>query len=215
MAANNRRSLRCRPSSAGLGLVNEAFGYRSRGAPAGYKVMQDRFCSVIGKARPVAPITRVTSNLGAAARRARHVAHRPAASSGVKALRNTSCARRTSRQAALAFRSLDPLCALREPGRRRRDEERPSSSEQRTRPKNRTTIAGSMTAAHPGNGTVTIANRKSPGPGQRILRAALSLADRRECDVAPARLPITQPAIIMAAIWGLTDVSSYKDEVSS
>jgi hypothetical protein len=62
----------------------------------------------------------------------RRAAHRPSACSGVKALRNTSCARRTSRQAPLAFRSLDPLCVLREPDRRRRDEERPSSSEQRT-----------------------------------------------------------------------------------
>src|SRR5690242_20256939 len=32
----------------------------------------------------------------------------------------------------LAFRSLDPFRALREPDRRRRDEERPSRSEQRT-----------------------------------------------------------------------------------
>src|ERR1700720_1000309 len=37
-----------------------------------------------------------------------------------------------SRQALLAFRSLDPFRALREPDRRRRDEERPSRSEQRT-----------------------------------------------------------------------------------
>src|SRR5437660_1402356 len=45
--------------------------------------------------------------------------------SGVKALRNTSDARRPSRQALLPFRSLDPFRALREPDRRRRDEERP------------------------------------------------------------------------------------------
>ena len=51
--------------------------------------------------------------------------HRPSACSGVKALRNTSLARRQSRQALLAFRSLDPLRALREPDRRRRDEKRP------------------------------------------------------------------------------------------
>jgi hypothetical protein len=43
---HNRRSLRWRPSSADRGLVNEAFGYRSRCAPAGYKVMQDRFCRI-------------------------------------------------------------------------------------------------------------------------------------------------------------------------
>src|SRR5271169_2825007 len=59
-------------------------------------------------------------------RREAHLAvHRPSACSGVKALRNTSDARAPSRQAALAFRSLDPFRALREPDRRRRDEERP------------------------------------------------------------------------------------------
>src|SRR5215472_13616428 len=51
-------------------------------------------------------------------------AHRPAACSSVKALRNTSEAKAASRQALLAFRSLDPLRALRGPDRRRRDEER-------------------------------------------------------------------------------------------
>src|SRR5882762_10420603 len=51
--------------------------------------------------------------------------HRPSACSGVKALRNTSDAKRQSRQALLAFRSLDPFRALREPDCRRRDEERP------------------------------------------------------------------------------------------
>src|SRR5205814_5562302 len=58
--------------------------------------------------------------------------HRPSACSGVKALRNTSAARRQAAKALLAFRSLDPFRALREPDRRRRDEERPSRSEQRT-----------------------------------------------------------------------------------
>jgi hypothetical protein len=51
--------------------------------------------------------------------------HPPAACSDVKALQNTSSARAASRQAPLAFRSLDPFRALREPDRRRRDEERP------------------------------------------------------------------------------------------
>jgi hypothetical protein len=62
--------------------------------------------------------------------------HPPFACSGVKALRNTSLAKAASRQAALAFRSLDPFRALREPDRRRRDGERPSRSEQRTLSKN-------------------------------------------------------------------------------
>src|SRR5215470_16721218 len=46
--------------------------------------------------------------------------HHPSACSGVKA------------QAELAFRSLDPFRALREPDCRRRDEERPFRSEQKT-----------------------------------------------------------------------------------
>src|SRR6202163_673559 len=46
--------------------------------------------------------------------------HPPSACSGVKALRNTSDAKAARRQAALAFRSLDPFRALREPDRRRR-----------------------------------------------------------------------------------------------
>src|SRR5215472_13414083 len=59
--------------------------------------------------------------------------HHPSACSGGKAcpwleqgaLRNTSAAKAASRQALLAFRSLDPFRALREPDRRRRDEEGP------------------------------------------------------------------------------------------
>src|SRR6516162_9178106 len=58
-------------------------------------------------------------------RQAHLAVQRPAAFSGVKALRNTSAAKAAGRQALLAFRSLDPLRALREPDRRRRDEERP------------------------------------------------------------------------------------------
>ncbi len=58
--------------------------------------------------------------------------HHRSACSGVKALPNTSHAKAASRQALLAFRSLDPFRALRQPDRRRRDEERPSRSEQRT-----------------------------------------------------------------------------------
>src|SRR5205807_5192890 len=65
--------------------------------------------------------------------------HHRSACSGVKALPNTSHAKAASRQALLAFRSLDPFRALREPDRRRRDEERPSRSEQRTLSKTKTT----------------------------------------------------------------------------
>jgi hypothetical protein len=52
-------------------------------------------------------------------------AYRPSVCSGVKALRNTSLAKAASRQAPLAFRSLDPFRAFREPDCRRWDEKRP------------------------------------------------------------------------------------------
>src|SRR6516164_94921 len=58
--------------------------------------------------------------------------HHRSARSGVKALRNTSAAKRQAAKPWLAFRSLDAFRALREPDRRRRDEERPFRSEQRT-----------------------------------------------------------------------------------
>src|SRR5215471_21533994 len=51
--------------------------------------------------------------------------HHRSACSDVKALRNPSAARRQAAKPWLAFRSLDPFRALREPDRRRRDEERP------------------------------------------------------------------------------------------
>ena len=69
-------------------------------------------------------IQQSSSDAGASQKRPLAV-HRPSACSGVKALRNTSDAKRQSRQATLAFRSLDPFRALREPDRRRRDEELP------------------------------------------------------------------------------------------
>src|SRR5246127_4606384 len=58
--------------------------------------------------------------------------HHPPACSGVKALQNTSTAKRQAAKPWLAFRSLDPFRALREPDRRRRDEERLFRSQQRT-----------------------------------------------------------------------------------
>ena len=61
----------------------------------------------------------------AASRKARLAVHPPSACSGVKVLPNTSFAKAARRPAALAFRSLDPFRALREPDRRRQDEERP------------------------------------------------------------------------------------------
>src|SRR5256885_13379025 len=74
-----------------------------------------------------------------AMQKARLAVHHRSACSGVKALRNTTDARRPSRQALLAFRSLDPFRALRGPDRRRRDQERLSRSEQRTGNKTKTT----------------------------------------------------------------------------
>ena len=81
------------------------------------------------KMPPMASSPRIITQTGAvrhwSSKKGPSPVHRPSACSGVKALRNTSLARRQSRQALLAFRSLDPLRALREPDRRRRDEKRP------------------------------------------------------------------------------------------
>ena len=49
-------------------------------------------------------------------RKARLPVHPPSACSGLKALRNTSLAKAASRQAALAFRSLDPFRREPDPG---------------------------------------------------------------------------------------------------
>jgi hypothetical protein len=78
--------------------------------------------------------------------KARLAVHCPSACSGVKALRNTSCATAACRLAPLAFRSLDPSRALRDPDRRRRDEERPSSSEQRTASKGGSTARNAISS---------------------------------------------------------------------
>jgi len=75
-----------------------------------------------------------------AMQKARLAVHRRSACSGVKALRNTSAARRHAAKALLPFRSLAPFRALREPNRRRRDEERLSRSEQRTDDKPKTPL---------------------------------------------------------------------------
>src|SRR6185437_6255 len=79
--------------------------------------------------------------------KARLAVHPPSACSGVKAcpwleqgaLRNTSNARRQAAKLCYRFGPLTPFRALREPDRRRRDEERLSSSEQRTGKKPKTT----------------------------------------------------------------------------
>src|SRR5437868_13910420 len=89
----------------------------------------DRIQVCGAKMRPMASSPRIVTQTCAVRRRTSkreaHLAvHRPSACSGVKALRNTSDAKAASRQAPLAFRSLDPFRALREPDRRRRDEER-------------------------------------------------------------------------------------------
>ena len=90
----------------------------------------DRIQVCGAKMRPMASSPRIVTQTCAVRRRTSkreaHLAvHRPSACSGVKALRNTSDAKAASRQAPLAFRSLDPFRALREPDRRRRDEKRP------------------------------------------------------------------------------------------
>src|SRR5580700_5893656 len=85
-----------------------------------------------------------SSSHAGASQKAHLAVHRPSACSGVKALRNTSDAKAASRQAMLAFRSLDPVRALREPDRRRRDEERHSRSAQRTGSETQTTITDQL-----------------------------------------------------------------------
>src|ERR1700741_2063030 len=73
--------------------------------------------------------------------------HHRSACSGVKAcpwleqgaLRNTSTAKRQAAKPWLAFRSLDPFRALREPDRRRRDEERPFPLRTKNREQTKTT----------------------------------------------------------------------------
>src|SRR5437867_4412208 len=70
-------------------------------------------------------------------------------------------AKAACRQAALAFRSLDAFRALQEPDRRRRDEERPSRSEQRTISKPKEEAVDRLTGQPPGKATVTIDNRRS------------------------------------------------------
>src|SRR6202035_2799854 len=93
---------------------------------------------------------RINTQLGARQtlelrRKARLPVHRPSACSGVKALRTTSDAKRQSRQALL----VDPFRALREPDRRRRDEERPFP-------------VGSRTGAPVGRGIPTVPRFQPP-----------------------------------------------------
>src|SRR5438105_1069784 len=73
----------------------------------------------------------------------------PPRAQAFKALRNTSDAKAARRQAPLAFRSLDPFRALREPDRRRRDEERPFP-------------VGSRTGAPVGRGIPTVPRFQPP-----------------------------------------------------
>ena len=92
------------------------------------------------KMRPNGELPRINTQLERQTlelrRKARLPVHRPSACSGVKALRNTSDARRQSRQAMLAFRSLDPFRALRGPDCRRRDEKRPFPPRTKNRQRN-------------------------------------------------------------------------------
>ena len=138
-----------------------------------------------------------------AMQKARLAVHRRSACSGVKALRNTSDARRPSRQALLAFRSLDPFRALREPDRRRRDEERPSRSEQRTdyKPK-------------------SLLDRKSPIQVRIRLPPAASLQTiglSREIRVAPEHSGEGRPSFLREAEIVLPwsphpDLSAYETD---
>src|SRR5271167_3996971 len=134
----------------------------------------------------------------------RQTGHRPDAelckksrrlrSSSLRVLRRQGAAKHkrryaASRQAVLAFRSLDPFRALREPDRRRRDEERPSRSEQRTGNKPKTPLdrkspiqvrihlppAGRQQRTRP----PAISQRRNTGWARSIAKAAIGSYRRR------------------------------------
>jgi hypothetical protein len=94
---------------------------------------------------------------------------------------NTSDATAASRQAALAFRSLDPLRALREPGRRRRDEERPFPLRTKNCQQNPRTISGST--AQP--------RGKSPLTGKAPYKSGANLIFRGESHRWPSGISPT------------------------
>src|SRR6516165_11448774 len=140
--------------------------------------------------------------------------HHRSACSGVKALRNTSAAKRQAAKPWLAFRSLDPFRALREPDRRRRDEERPVRSEQRTgnKPKRlldrkspiqvtRKIASAAMQQAFVGSGrdqlSAMIELRKTPIPSISTCRPASSrgMVFARSQPLPACRSKITSPAL--------------------
>ena len=132
-------------------------------------------------------------------RQAHLAVQRPAAFSGVKALRNTSDAKVASRQALLAFRSLDPLRALRGPDRRRRDEEPPfplrTKNRQQTKNNHLTGKAPYKSANFRFLSRVRASSRQcamywsSPGSGE-VLRPAP--ARRACCGLNGARIGFAQ-----------------------
>src|SRR5499425_1528787 len=91
---------------------------------------------VASKDAPMASSPRILNRQapsdGEAVQKAPVAVHHRSACSGVKALRNPNAAKRQAAKPWLAFRSLDPFRALREPDRKRRDEKRPFRSEQKT-----------------------------------------------------------------------------------
>jgi hypothetical protein len=109
---------------------------------------------------------------------------------------NTSDATAASRQAALAFRSLDPLRALREPGRRRRDEERPFPLRTKNCQQNPRTISGST--AQP--------RGKSPLTGKAPYKSAANLAfGGRSQNCGPAAAPTALTVLAVVIVQGRGD----------
>ena len=152
-------------------IPDMAFAPRSRMDPPPRSFAVDAYDCIMVSIRPDRPNTSLwrdrsrqwraplgSSDAGAVSRKARLAVHRPSACSGVKALRNTSCARRQRPQPPLAFRSLDPLRALREK-RIAGDGTKNglSSSEQRTGRKTKAQQTGPDCPSPFGNVTVTIA----------------------------------------------------------
>jgi hypothetical protein len=124
-SGENQSSLGKRPRFPdGAGFSPNASDKRAPGSPQPGAVLLQICCArshVL--CRPMASSPSNPTQAGTVRRRSFTkspvAGHRPSACSGVKPLRNTSLAKAASRQAPLAFRSLDPFRALREPDCRR------------------------------------------------------------------------------------------------
>src|SRR5262245_65132147 len=118
--------------------------------------------------------------------------HHRSACSGVKALRNTSAVKRQAAKPWLAFRSLDPFRALREPDRKRRDEERPFRSNKEPGTNQNDCLTGN--APHK---SVSHIDQAAAGREPRLSRgcAPLGLAARRQRRAGSATVRPAYPLV--------------------